>query len=307
MLSDRQRCVCSCACQVFVLLFLGCLSVSFNGHTCFADTTKSIVAEEADSSRPLSPGQNPGVFKQKPEPQRLVDVKDDVPDKQKQTEAHKNGIVPTEVPVTSEDFTAAKEKLCDTDPRSAEGHEGPVVWEPGNEVETVAVYKTPANVSSPQRLANRQLVVTFNYMSSLINQGQFDQFQTLSRKLGQKFATDADMQCLLCYLQTSRDLYGNNYDAAKKSINNAMEIVPATSNPKYFTVEIFTAKTRMYVSQKKLSKLEDTLTDVKQVRISRVSKFRAVFYPNGIPNALTNRRERKESYEVPVHCDVCCR
>ena len=80
-----------------------------------------------------------------------------------------------------------------------------------------------------------------------------------------KFAADADMVCLLSYLQASRHLYGNDFDAAKNSIDSAMEIVPKTTNPKYFLVELYTAKTRMYITQKKLNKLESALEDVKQV------------------------------------------
>ena len=142
------------------------------------------------------------------------------------------------------------------------------------ESNSVTLYSTPASVSEPNRLPNKQLVATFNYMSTLINQGQYDRFETLTIQLGRKFQADADMKCLLAYLQASRHLYGNNFDVAKQNINSAMEIVPLTSNPKYFTVELYTAKTRMYITQKKLNKLECALDDVKQVQQnSRINKF----------------------------------
>ena len=141
--------------------------------------------------------------------------------------------------------------------------------EVGNDTVTdessVMVYKSPAGCSEPNKLPNRRLAVTFNHMSSLINQGEYDRFENLSFHLGRKYHTDADMKCLLAYLQASRHLYGNNFDAAEQHIDSAMEIVPMTTNPKYFTVELYTAKTRMYITQKKLKKLEDALDDVKQV------------------------------------------
>ena len=130
---------------------------------------------------------------------------------------------------------------------------------------SVMVYRSPSGCSEPNKLPDRRLVVTFNHMSSLINQGEYDRFENLTFHMGRKYHTDADMKCLLAYLQASRHLYGNNFDAAKQHIDSAMEIVPMTTNPKYFTVELYTAKTRMYITQKKLKKLEDALDDVKQV------------------------------------------
>ena len=127
------------------------------------------------------------------------------------------------------------------------------------------VYRSPSGCSEPNKLPNRRLVVTFNHMSGLINQGEYDRFENLTFHLGRKYHTDPDMKCLLAYLQASRHLYGNNFDVAKQHIDSAMEIVPMTTNPKYFTVELYTAKTRMYITQKKLKKLEDALDDVKQV------------------------------------------
>ena len=140
---------------------------------------------------------------------------------------------------------------------------------------SVMVYRSPSGCSEPNKLPNRRLVVTFNHMSSLINQGEYDRFENLTFHLGRKYHTDADMKCLLAYLQASRHLYGNNFDVAKQHIDSAMEIVPMTTNPKYFTVELYTAKTRMYITQKKLKKLEDALDDVKQVgQVMIQSNFR---------------------------------
>ncbi len=134
-----------------------------------------------------------------------------------------------------------------------------------NKKKTAKFYLNPTSVSEQSKLPGSHLVVVFNHLSSLINQGSYEKFENVTRHMHRKFAADADMVCLLSYLQASRHLYGNDFDAAKDSIDSAMEIVPKTTNPKYFLVELYTAKTRMYITQKKLNKLESALEDVKQV------------------------------------------
>lgn len=114
-------------------------------------------------------------------------------------------------------------------------------------------------------LPGRHLVVTFNYLSTLINQGNFDKFELFSSNLQRRYSKDPDMTCLLGYLHASRDLFRTDFDSAKKHIDKAFEIVPKTSNPKYFTLELFTSKTRMYISQKKLEKLQNALDDAKMI------------------------------------------
>lgn len=114
-------------------------------------------------------------------------------------------------------------------------------------------------------LQGRHLVVTFNYLSTLINQGNFDKFELFSSNLQRRYSNDPDMTCLLGYLHASRDLFRTDFDSAKKHIDKAFEIVPKTSNPKYFTLELFTSKTRMYITQKKLEKLQNALDDAKMI------------------------------------------
>lgn len=114
-------------------------------------------------------------------------------------------------------------------------------------------------------LQGRHLVVTFNYLSTLINQGNFDKFELFSSNLQRRYSKDPDMTCLLGYLHASRDLFRTDFDSAKKHIDKAFEIVPKTSNPKYFTLELFTSRTRMYISQKRLEKLQNALDDAKMI------------------------------------------
>ena len=144
----------------------------------------------------------------------------------------------------------------------------PIQKERNQKENCLILHTNPASISEPHKMPNKRLLITFNHMSSLINQGQYDQFENTAVRLGKKFCSDVDMKCLLAYLQASRHLFGKHFEVAKLNIDSAMEIVSMTTNPKYFTVEMFTAKTRMYLTQKKLKKLEDALEDVKQVNYS---------------------------------------
>ena len=112
---------------------------------------------------------------------------------------------------------------------------------------------------------SKRLSFAFNHLSTLINEGNFERFDVLSHRLRERFPTDFDMQCIVGYLKTSRDLFLTNFDSAKQTINATMELVPKTSNPRYFTLELFTAKTRMYITQKKLEKLQSTLDDAMMI------------------------------------------
>ena len=139
--------------------------------------------------------------------------------------------------------------------------------------EKTEFFRSPSQYSEPNKISSRRLVVAFDYLSSLINQGEYVKFENLTVKLGRKFHMDADMKYLLAYLQASRHLFASNINAAKQHIDAAMDIVPRTMNPKYATVELYTAKTRIYLTQKKFQKLQDTLDDVKQVRDLRTKYF----------------------------------
>ncbi|XP_033740878.1 uncharacterized protein LOC117327805 isoform X1 [Pecten maximus] len=118
---------------------------------------------------------------------------------------------------------------------------------------------------NPGSLPNRRLEVAFNLLSTMINQGQYEKFEHFSNGLKQKYHRNADMMCIIGYLNASKDLFKTNFDSAKKHITSAMELVPKTSNPKYFTLELFTALTRMYITRKKLQKLQRVLDDAKMI------------------------------------------
>ncbi|XP_013390627.1 uncharacterized protein LOC106159007 isoform X2 [Lingula anatina] len=127
------------------------------------------------------------------------------------------------------------------------------------------LFTTKPSSTFTESAACKRLSVAFNYLSTLINQGCYEEFESVSANLQNQYVHEPDMTCLLSYLHASRDLFKNDFDAAKRHIDLAFETVPKTSDPKYFTVELFTAKTRMYVTQKRLEKLENALDDVKQI------------------------------------------
>ncbi|WAR13688.1 hypothetical protein MAR_003793 [Mya arenaria] len=111
----------------------------------------------------------------------------------------------------------------------------------------------------------KRLVVAFNYLSTLINQGEYTKFEDTTTQLRVRFPRNYDLLCILGYLQASRDLFKTDFDSAKRRINDTMALVPKTSNPRYFTLELFTAKTRMYITQKKLEKLQTTLEEAMMI------------------------------------------
>ncbi|XP_060077969.1 uncharacterized protein LOC132557496 [Ylistrum balloti] len=117
----------------------------------------------------------------------------------------------------------------------------------------------------PASLPNKHLEVAFNLLSTMINQGQYDKFEQFSIGIKHKYHHNADMMCILGYLHASKDLFNTKFDSAKRHITSAMDLVPKTSNPKYFTLELFTALTRMYITQKKIQKLQRTLDDAKMI------------------------------------------
>ncbi|KAL4220812.1 hypothetical protein ACF0H5_019080 [Mactra antiquata] len=124
----------------------------------------------------------------------------------------------------------------------------------------------PISVTSTRtERPRKRLAVAFNYLSTLINQGEFVKFQDVSSKLQKQFPCNYDLMCIIGYLQTSRDLFQTNFDSAKKNINATLALVPKTSNPRYFTLEIFTAKTRMYITRKKLEKLQTALDEAMMI------------------------------------------
>ncbi|XP_013390646.1 uncharacterized protein LOC106159026 [Lingula anatina] len=127
------------------------------------------------------------------------------------------------------------------------------------------LFMTKPSSTFTESAACKRLSVAFNYLSTLINQGCYEEFESVSANLQSQFVYQPDMTCLLSYLHASKDLFKNDIDAAKRHIDHAFETLPKTSDPKYFMVELFTAKTRMYVKQKRLEKLENSLDDVKQI------------------------------------------
>ncbi|XP_071120678.1 uncharacterized protein [Mytilus edulis] len=112
---------------------------------------------------------------------------------------------------------------------------------------------------------HQHLLVAFNYLSTLINEGKFDIFQCYCDELRHKYTDDYDLNCLILYLQASRELFRKDSDKAKKLISKALEIVPKTSNPQYFTTGLLSAKSRMFLSKRQFEKFQTTIDDAKMI------------------------------------------
>lgn len=141
---------------------------------------------------------------------------------------------------------------------------GPISLTPVNndlsvEHERAVITKSMSNF--PSAAPSKRLSFAFNYLSTLINQGDFMEFENVSRKLKLRFPKNYDLMCILGYLHASRDLYRTDFDSAKRNINSTMDLARKSSNPRYFMLELYTAKTRMYITQKKLEKLQTALDD----------------------------------------------
>lgn len=122
----------------------------------------------------------------------------------------------------------------------------------------------PAALTS-HGLQKKKIHVTFNFLSNLINEGSYDEFENMTSQLRLKFPNNHDMCCMLSYLQASRCMFQTDTKTARLHINTALSIVNKTSNPKYFTVELITANTRRYLAEKKYGKLQDALDSVKMI------------------------------------------
>lgn len=137
------------------------------------------------------------------------------------------------------------------------------VQEQVNEIHKELVPKQVTSIHGEQ--PSKRLTVAFNYLSTLINQGDFMKFESVSSKLQSRFPTNYDLMCIIGYLHASRELFLTNFDSAKSHIDATMAVVPKTSNPRYFLLELYTAKTRMYITRKKLEKLQRTLDEAMMI------------------------------------------
>ncbi|XP_033734313.1 uncharacterized protein LOC117323289 [Pecten maximus] len=105
----------------------------------------------------------------------------------------------------------------------------------------------------------------FNSLSTLINQGQYEQFEKFALGIQQKQSSDKDIMCILDYLFASRFLHAADVDSAKTYIESGLKLAQATSYPKYFTLEFLTSQTRMLSIKRKFEKLQRTLDDAKMM------------------------------------------
>ncbi|XP_060081645.1 uncharacterized protein LOC132560955 isoform X2 [Ylistrum balloti] len=132
--------------------------------------------------------------------------------------------------------------------------------------ESMSLVPTHFNVLPQSRnLHKRGHEIVFNSLSTLINQGRYDQFEKCAVEIRLKQGSDKDISCTLDYLFASRFLHSVDVDSAKRYIKTGFKLARQTNNPKYFTLELLTSQTRMLSIKKKFEKLQRTLDDAKMM------------------------------------------
>ncbi|OWF45509.1 uncharacterized protein LOC110456944 isoform X2 [Mizuhopecten yessoensis] len=107
--------------------------------------------------------------------------------------------------------------------------------------------------------------IVFNSLSTLINQGQYEQFESCAVNIRQRQGKASDVMCILDYLFASRFLHAADVKTANRYIKSGLQLAQKTNNPKYFTLELLTSQTRMFSIKKKYEKLQRTLDDAKMI------------------------------------------
>ncbi|XP_033734314.1 uncharacterized protein LOC117323290 [Pecten maximus] len=119
--------------------------------------------------------------------------------------------------------------------------------------------------TEPYELRNNCQEAAFNYLSTLVNQGLYKEFEARAMVLRQRRSGNVDMLCIIDYLFASRFLNTADVDSAKPYIKSGLKLAQKSCNPKYFTLEFLTCQTRMLISKKKLGKLQSVLDDAKMI------------------------------------------
>lgn len=112
---------------------------------------------------------------------------------------------------------------------------------------------------------NKQMKLVFDKLSSIINAGGFEAFKKHRDKIIQSRPGDADLMCILLYLEACTHLFKGNLRECERVVERAVELVPYTSNPSKVMVEIFSLKCWMYLKENKLNALECHLSDAAQI------------------------------------------
>lgn len=156
-------------------------------------------------------------------------------------------------------LSKTKEGICEKNHQRKFG--GKTVCE-GN-IETYFVLH-PGNIKADVH-QNKERLVICNYLGNLINECKHEEFERKYTDIRAKYKNDQDISFCLLYLHSSYDLLKADHKKASKHINDALQIVPHTSNPNSSTLELLNSKTRGYIIAKEFKKLSKTLEDAKMM------------------------------------------
>ena len=105
----------------------------------------------------------------------------------------------------------------------------------------------------------------FDRLSHVINRGQFERFYHYRNELLQLRPGDADLACIMLYLESCTYLFLQNEEKCEETTNNALMLVPATSAPSRFLVEIISLKCWLCLKNNRLNVLQGHLADAFQL------------------------------------------
>ena len=112
---------------------------------------------------------------------------------------------------------------------------------------------------------SQRLKLVFDKLSTLINSGEFDTFKKQRDCLVKKCPADADLACMLHYLEACTNLFKGNLRECEEIVNRAITRMPFTSNPSRVMVELFSLRCWMFLKENKLNALEYDLQDAAQI------------------------------------------
>ena len=111
----------------------------------------------------------------------------------------------------------------------------------------------------------KKVISAYDLLSNLLNDGEYVQFDLKSSDFLKKHSENGDMHYVISYLQVCKHLNQSDCDGAKPYMTTAIALAQHTSNPHYALIEMLSTKTRKYIIQKKLGKLETVLDDIKMM------------------------------------------
>ena len=132
-------------------------------------------------------------------------------------------------------------------------------------VRYVSRVKEMPSANGGKQYKNQTLTLAFDKLSTLINSGGFDPYKRHRDCLIKGRPEDADLVCMLYYLDACIQLFKGNLMQCENIVNEAIKLMPRTSSPSRVMVELFSLRCWMFLKENKLNALEYDLQDAAQI------------------------------------------